>query len=172
LPAEIIMQIVSQLEADDIAKLRLASRAFTHLPMSLWHQLIVKDMPWLYEAWSSDPIPYKWATVVARNKSIAKVEKERATAHGGSHGSYEQMLKDGADLEYPDNAERQELLESMPIKLDYHKTNWYQLYRDIVANWDEMKGLQNRRRVWEECVMPILDAIRDRPGKDADIEDA
>jgi hypothetical protein len=41
------------------------SRAFQHLPISLWHRLIIDDMPWLYEAWSLDPEPYVWATQVA-----------------------------------------------------------------------------------------------------------
>jgi hypothetical protein len=27
----------------------------------------LKETPWLYEAWSSDPRPYSWATVIARN---------------------------------------------------------------------------------------------------------
>ena len=58
LPQELIHEIVGHFGSKDIASLRLASRAFTHLPIFLWHRLVVEEMPWLYEAWSTTVTPY------------------------------------------------------------------------------------------------------------------
>jgi hypothetical protein len=31
-------------------------------------------------------------------------------------------------------------------------TNWYQLYRGIVVNWKNLKGLRNRERIWHDML--------------------
>ncbi|KAM0258757.1 hypothetical protein ACHAPA_011077 [Fusarium lateritium] len=61
LPAEIRLSILSLLDFKDIASLRLTSRIFLQLPQSLFHQLTLRNTPWLYEAWSSLPLSF-WAT--------------------------------------------------------------------------------------------------------------
>ncbi|SPJ86895.1 uncharacterized protein FTOL_11920 [Fusarium torulosum] len=60
LPAEIRLSILSLLAFKDIANLRLTSRVFLQLPQSLFHQLTIRNTPWLYEAWSSLPLSF-WA---------------------------------------------------------------------------------------------------------------
>lgn len=47
LPEEIRDIIVAPLDSKDVANLRLASRSFRHLPHTLWHDLMKKDMPWI-----------------------------------------------------------------------------------------------------------------------------
>ncbi|KAH6964598.1 hypothetical protein DER45DRAFT_642028 [Fusarium avenaceum] len=61
LPAEIRLSILSLLDFQDVANLRLTSRVFLQLPKSLFHQLTISNTPWLYEAWSSLPLSF-WAT--------------------------------------------------------------------------------------------------------------
>jgi hypothetical protein len=40
---------------------------------------------------------------------------------------------------------------NLMIHLPMDKTNWYRLYADIIKHWDDLKGLQNRKRIWGEC---------------------
>jgi hypothetical protein len=30
-----------------------------------------------------------------------------------------------------------------------YRTNWFVLYRNIKKNWNDLKGLRNRKRIWE-----------------------
>jgi hypothetical protein len=55
LPEELRDMIVAPLGSRDIASLRLASRSFQHLPYTLWHDLLKKEMPWIWEAWTDRP---------------------------------------------------------------------------------------------------------------------
>jgi hypothetical protein len=78
LPREIINEILGYLAPRDIATLRLASRAFTHLPISLWRKFPTNEMPWMYEAWSRDPEPYMWLTRDAEHLAADRIARERA----------------------------------------------------------------------------------------------
>ena len=62
LPREITDNIVELLSSQDIANLRLSSRVFRQLRISLWYNLLRKEMPWLWEVWS-DEKPSYWASV-------------------------------------------------------------------------------------------------------------
>jgi hypothetical protein len=140
LPPELIHKIIDHLDSPSIATLRLTTRAVEHLPISLWRSLVTKEMPWLYEAWSSDPEPYYWATVVASD-----LEDKQQAEKGYS--------------EWTEAQERRRLLHLSPVKLPNSNTNWYKLYRDITVNWSDLKGLQNRKRIWND-VMQLIDAIK------------
>ena len=53
---------------------------------------------------------------------------------------------------------KQKTLSNGPMHLPRNRTNWYKLYRDIVANWEDLRGLRNRKRIWahlEEIVSSI-----------------
>ncbi|CAH0043706.1 unnamed protein product, partial [Clonostachys solani] len=63
LPSEILQAIVGYLGSKDIALLRLSSGGFRHLPISVWYWLLVEELPFIYEAWSEDAHPYKWALI-------------------------------------------------------------------------------------------------------------
>lgn len=49
LPREILNLIIDNLESYDIAVMRPTPGTFTHLPIFLWNQLLLKEMPWLWE---------------------------------------------------------------------------------------------------------------------------
>jgi hypothetical protein len=58
LPKELRDMVIEHLGSKDIASLRVASRSFRHLPYTLWHRLIKKEMPWIWETWTDRPYPY------------------------------------------------------------------------------------------------------------------
>jgi hypothetical protein len=168
-PADIIRTIVSHLSSSDITGLCLSSCVFTHLPISVWHRLIEKEVPWLYEVWSSDPALYHWATAIAHDLINEKHELEKFN-HWVQEQSiiikqdmleiHDHWLKDQSKWEWPEHPKRQELLDLSPMKLPYEMTNWYQLYCDIAANQMQLKGLWNRARIWD-AVMQIINAIKE-----------
>lgn len=166
LPAELRQAVVWNLDSRDVANLRLASRAFYHLPISLWHRLMVREMPWIYEAWCDDPTPYHWAMA---NASDLKQIREQREAYTTERRRRAEILQDH-DLELYAAWEANEpktppwfntpgfqaqLQQSTdmkravaPIKLPRERTNWYRLYTDIKANEMTVKGLRNRKRIW------------------------
>lgn len=166
LPAELRQTVVWNLDSRDIAGLRLASRAFYHLPISLWHRLMVREMPWIYEAWGEDPTPYHWAMA---NASDLKQMREQREAYAIERRRRAEILQEH-DIElyatweanepknppWFDTPEFQAQLQQSagvkramaPVKLPRERTNWYRLYTDIKANEKTVKGLRNRKRIW------------------------
>ncbi|KAL5366256.1 hypothetical protein BJX96DRAFT_180566 [Aspergillus floccosus] len=82
LPHEILLLVVNFLDASDLQNLRLASKAFTTLPNSVWQRLVREEMPWLWEAWcdSEVHIPSFWTTVTAYDLLFFRAERERYLA--------------------------------------------------------------------------------------------
>lgn len=165
LPSELVQKVVDYLGSQEIAALRLASRAFEHLPISLWHRLLIAEMPFIYEAWRKNVTPYKWASQdvnVLQNlrREVEKWERERQ--------SKARELQDDPELEakflstepevppWHTESNIKNLMEKSlkvkkrlePIALPHNKTNWYQLYSDVVRHWQDLKGLQNRERIY------------------------
>jgi hypothetical protein len=166
-PKEIIYHIIGHLNSPDIANLRLSSRAFEHLPISIWHDLLKREMPFFYEAWSPDAKPSYWATadaadMKARQEAEAKFGEERSHARTIIRQNmpevYQEWIKNEPTFSWPEPADSKEILELSPQTLPHEKTNWYQLYRDIMANWENLKGLQNRKRIWED-MLKILEMV-------------
>jgi hypothetical protein len=119
LPTELRDMVLSSLGSKDIANLRLASRTFRHLPITLWHDLIQKEMPWIWEAWSDRPYPFMACTT-------------------------KRELRDNR------HAARQGFRKPRQVRqLDRLQTDWYYLYYHIAREWKNIKGLQNRERIWK-----------------------
>ena len=119
LPSELRDMVLASLGSKDIASLRLASRSFYHLPNTLWHDLILKEMPWIWEAWSDRPYPF-----------MACTTKQEIREH----------LQSGQDDFRKPRKVKQ---------LDRLQTDWYNLYRQIAQEWKNIQGLQNRERIWK-----------------------
>jgi hypothetical protein len=122
-PLEIILSIVDHLNSPDIATLRLLSHA-SRLPIALWHQLIVKELPWRYEAWSSDPKPYHCARVIAHDRHEEKqyleefnrdIEERREIIKENMAEAYSKWVKDEPKWEWPEHPERQDVLDLSPV---------------------------------------------------------
>lgn len=130
LPAELRLNILTELSSEDICNLRLVSRSFRQLPLSLYHDMLVKNMDFFWEAWPAKdqtPYPYLATTTAEKLQNGAFVPRDPVPA---------------------------------PNQLDLSRTNWYKLYyglRRAIRN-GELKGLANRSRIWEDCES-ILESI-------------
>ncbi|KPM43224.1 hypothetical protein AK830_g3373 [Neonectria ditissima] len=139
LPQELRTMVVMDLDSSSIASLRIASRSFSPLPQAVFQALTLRERPWLWEAWSSLDYSF-WSSVTAKE------------------------LRDAADA-------GAEILKgaSVPVTLlDANTTDWYGLFKRISVGLKDgqLKGLQNRRRIWKDC-QEILDRAADyrRKGK-------
>ncbi|KAJ5626040.1 hypothetical protein N7510_002349 [Penicillium lagena] len=168
LPPEIILSISSRLNSSEVASLRLSSRAFTHLPISLFRHFILDEMPWLYEAWSPETKPYYWATVIARDlldekqeraKFNRDLEQRREIIRDHEPEIYDEFVSNEPEWESPGRPGWQEILDTGPITLPHNETNWYKVFCGIRSNWSSLKGLRNRERIWKN-VKQVVDAIK------------
>jgi hypothetical protein len=181
LPREVLHMILESSSSKDIANLRLASRAFTHLPIHLFAPLLKKEMPWLWEVWDQDTPTSPWAI-----ESWCSLKQE-----------FDRVEKIADELRYQQVLQRVVVTEEIPYiwidwradrpwlsqnlvpvvqeyldawvakmtdsalicKLPRNKTNWYKVYSQITRHWGSMKGLRNRARIWRDCEQ-ILKEIR------------
>ncbi|CAG9998647.1 unnamed protein product, partial [Clonostachys byssicola] len=191
LPSEILQTIVGYLGSKDIALLRVSSRGFRHLPISVWYRLLVEELPFIYEAWSDDVHPYKWALIdsgrfqalTKRGEEYEKIrEKTIETLQTSETDDLETWMKNSpAAKPWHDTEEYKMGMAScmeenkalQPVSLPYDKTNWYKLYLEIVKNWKDLKGLQNRKRIWKDIteiisrMMEHAEAMTDEEGQAA-----
>ncbi|KAJ5779354.1 hypothetical protein N7457_007074, partial [Penicillium paradoxum] len=145
LPLEIRLLILGFLDPVDIARSRTASRAFTQLPNSFWYRQVRKEMPWLWEACDeTDPlhIPSPWTKLSANEVAFLNESRE----HYSRVLRDEEMSSDNiVDHLLP-------LPSAVPdqVNLPRESTDWHQVYTQIKYNWDGLKGLRNRQRIWED----------------------
>ena len=143
LPEELRDMILQPLRSKDIANLRQASSTFRKLPISLWYRLTREEMPWLWEAWCDRPYSF-WACTTM----------QELETHDKALDARLQSLKAFPDEQIAGQKEtiEQERLESRKPKpaqqLDRQRTDWHWLYREIKREWKNIKGLQNRERIW------------------------
>lgn len=158
LPREVRLLIIDHLSSSDIAHLSLASRTFTDLPNSVWYKLVRKEMPWLWEAWEESECthtPLLWTKV-----STAEV---KFISNARNH--YSRILVEDSYMVRSDaekaGASRYPLPMEMPEvkQLSRVDTNWRRVFTQIRLDWDKLKGLQNRRRIWTD-VEEIVRRIR------------
>ncbi|KAF4335903.1 hypothetical protein FBEOM_10246 [Fusarium beomiforme] len=170
LPQEIKLEILLQLDAWDIANLRLSSRAFRHLPQSLFYHLTVRELPWLYEAWTSRPLSFFVTTTAEEQRRIGKalnsVEYTMWKARRQNYESPEaveemqRLMRVAAELH-----ERQDQRPTTPVTmLDRRTTNWTRLRGELTREWGRLPGLRNRRRIWNRCqdIMNRAELNRDK----------
>jgi PleD family two-component response regulator len=50
------------------------------------------------------------------------------------------------------------------VRLSRASTNWHMVYTQVKGNWDRLKGLHNRQRIWED-VKEIIRRIRKYQGQ-------
>jgi hypothetical protein len=172
LPRELVNLIITHLESPDIAALRLSSRVFTHLPIFLWKQLLLKEMPWLWEIWDNSDTSH-WALISSselheEDKRLRKVADElRETQELHKHVIKQEMPEyyNQYCAEHPwvledvnaaiDPALVQGVAEmaqsDLICRLPRDRTNWFVVYTQITRHWRSLKGLRNRERIWKSC---------------------
>ncbi|KAF4971326.1 hypothetical protein FZEAL_9876 [Fusarium zealandicum] len=189
LPSEIQILVLSGLRSRDIANLRLASRAFRRLPQSLFYNLTLREMPWLYEAWSSLPLSF-WATTT--ESELKKRHQDQTDQMASLQSTLRVLQKDARNADEPGfnntaiEAVKKQIFEcrsefdtmrpttSVPL-LSRTETNWYGLQTDLKRNRKALLGLRNRRRIWKDCQMILsrVDKYRQQgkmlPGEAIDV---
>jgi len=143
LPGELRDMVLQSLGSKDIANLRQASSSFRRLPISLWYRLVCEEMPWLWEAWCDRPYSF-WACTTmqglekydkaldARVQSLIDLPEEQKAAQNLA------IARERSNFRKPKPAQY----------LDPQCTDWHWLYRQIKREWKDIKGLQNRERIW------------------------
>jgi hypothetical protein len=157
MPQEIRDNIVESLSSREIAQLRLSSQAFRQLRISLWYNLLREEMPWLWEIWSDDkPSFWSWASVndlMAEKYLKPKLDEELRSYRSIIKDEMPEMYETWCAAEPPFDewavTSKSQYEAWTPFRLPRSQTNWYELYRDITVHWKELKGLQNRRRIWK-----------------------
>ncbi|KAF4972009.1 hypothetical protein FSARC_1339 [Fusarium sarcochroum] len=160
LPQELKLNILLDLDTWDIANLRLASRSFRQLPRLLFYYLALRELPWLYEAWTSLPLSF-WATTTAsEQKTLQRALKDAQSALAFNDSD---EVKKECQRKVKELKEKISARPTTPVTLlDRHKTDWYRLRIELTQKWAAMPGLRNRRRIWEDCqtIMNYMDAHR------------
>lgn len=186
LPQELKLMVLSYLGLIDIANIRLASRCFRQLSQGFFRSLILRDMPWLWEAWSS--MEYSiWANTKAselkkRDKQhverITEIEHALKVLAEEAHDSGDESINQNAVSALQRLAD-DERSKSIPLPtpaplLDADKTDWYLLLTKMARTGTRLLGLRNRRRIWKDCeeILDRIDRYRDegsiRPGERVD----
>jgi hypothetical protein len=160
LPTDLRLEVLHFLGSKDIANLRLASRTFRQLPIFLWRRLLRQELPWLWEAWATEE-PFKWATIsVARllqdRREREELDVELASLRTVISEEMQEILdvwmeREEAFLATKPNVVQHEVERALGSRiwvLPPTQTNWFELYTDITRHWADLKGLQNRSRIW------------------------
>jgi hypothetical protein len=152
LPKELRDMVLEDLGSKDIASLRVASRGFRHLPYTLWHGLMKKEMPWIWEAWTDRPYPFMSRTtekeLIAHDETINGLVQAAEALPPGS----EQRLFHEERIAH----DEAEFCKSHPVEqLDRLHNDWYYLYSELRREWKNIKGLQNRERIWKAAEFVI-----------------
>lgn len=143
LPEELRDMILQPLGSKDIANLRLASSSFRKLPISLWYRLTREEMPWLWEAWCERSYSFWACTTMQELETFDKALNAR--------------LQSLTDLPDEQKEAQKQVIEQERLQyrrptavqqLDRQTTDWHWLYREIKREWKNIKGLQNRERIW------------------------
>jgi hypothetical protein len=177
LPVELRTEILDNLPSKGIASLRLASRVFSQLPIAYFQTLLRREHPWLWEAWPTNLNPTqtsypKWAYSTAseisdRNKRQARdfailddycriVKKEIPESAEEVDEAYAVRYREIQEAHKLQNEVED---DAKPFYLPPSGTNYFVLYTLITRHWQQLRGLQNRKRIWADCA-EILRRVR------------
>ncbi|CAG9948369.1 unnamed protein product [Clonostachys rosea f. rosea IK726] len=167
LPIEIRLHLASLLNASDFANLRLVSRTFHNLPQSFYRSFIHRELPWLWETWSDSPYSIyagfeSWELRLRdTNWENRKAKLERdirslqdAIISGVDSEQNLRKIKTLRDCIAKEEAEYKKSREPIPpqrLPCGPDEVDWFGLYCTLSHNFDNLKGLRNRKRIWKDC---------------------
>lgn len=169
-PREIADAILELLSPVEVAALRLAGCA-RFLSIESWYPLLKEDMPWLWEVWDTT-LPSFWATstvsaLSAETKRKEELERQWLAARSVIQQEMPELVETWA-IENPRETGmsyavcgNEGLKEAMVLPKD--GTNWCRVFYEVKVNWEALKGLQNRERIWEDIeeIFRRIDDYRD-----------
>lgn len=172
LPMELQFEILSYLRGSDIANLVQSSRTFWLLPPSFFYNLLMRETPWLWEAWCDLPYSF-WATTThAEQKAVSEYWKRQRcdltdwripvlveeSQHYGMDDlgpAISHLRARGAAAQ---QAEARERRPRPAYLLPKTGVDWRGLFIVITLHLPKLNGLRNRARIWADCEY-ILDRI-------------
>ena len=178
LPKELVDSILDFLAPVDTASLRLAG-CIQYLPLSHWQDVFQKDMPWIWEMWD-DVKPSFWATVCfgamraekEKREVICQSLQEQQLLHEAvlvdeMPGIWEDYKRDHPLLQVDPTSLTSVLFSDIPELSKYegidiqhnNGTNWCRAFYEISKHGEELKGIRNRKRIWE-AVEEIIRRIK------------
>lgn len=173
LPNELKFNIIDYLSIQDFASLCLASRTFLNFSNINFQERLLRDMPWLWEAWPTAQNPTQtkysiWAALTPANAAevTSKPDRDIAAARhyvdivSEDFPELAQQLEEAlpAHIDAIEETYTRETIngeECIPFFLPPDRTNYFKLYMRIARHWDDLLGLRNRARIWEDCEVII-----------------
>lgn len=136
--------VLIQLSSRDIANLRLASCSFRRLPYTTWHDLMKKEMPWVWEAWTDRP--YLLISCATQAELNAHDRAIQVRFQAAARLPHEQKILEEKLIAQEDA----EFRKPRPVQqFDRLHTDWHFLYNQLRREWCNLRGLQNRERIWK-----------------------
>lgn len=172
LPMELLLFILKNVDGKELASLRLASRAFRQLPQSVFHDLLLREFPWIWESWCS--LPYAWWATTTQTDIIANEDAWAERKHDLENWRIPVLAETRELYGYGGNellieALKERLKVIKQEEIDFRKPcpvttlskttpDWRRLYVELARNRHKVKGLRKREIVWRDCQY-ILDRI-------------
>ena len=169
LSAELKLLIILQLWRPDVANLRLASRSFQQLPQHYFRHLVEVEMPWVWEIETLQPKQIDWhklwCQLSAADGGSGMDEQERQWLdHARSPGSgwWDWLVDDMTEEEredyriYPRSCAGEAYYSSKDMERMLAPVREERIAAG--QQWPkstELKGLRNRRRIWEDIEVII-----------------
>lgn len=169
LPHEIADAILELLSPVEVAALRLAGCA-RYLAIESWYRQLREEMPWLWEVWDTT-LPSFWATTTvsalsaevstlsAERKRNEEVERQWLAARDVIQQEMPEIMETWEmENEHPKEADSYAVCRNVELKdglknvmaLPKGRTNWCRAYYEVKMNWEALRGLQNRERIWKD----------------------
>ncbi|KAH7127805.1 hypothetical protein B0J13DRAFT_645844 [Dactylonectria estremocensis] len=149
LPQEVRTMILLQVPFDDVVNLQLSSRAFRDIRDAVFRNLVIRDWPWMWEAWSA--LGYSsWASKTAEELGkLATLSRKRARSNTNNAGGEKQEVE---EAQRDDSARSKSVSEAGFLKTA-HAINWrkVRLAASTKLAGNHLKGLRNRERIWKDC---------------------
>lgn len=163
------LNILRELDPNTTENWDQSLQSFGEVNDSYFHEIILNDMPWLWEAWSDAPYS-SWATQTEQelrakwDKPDKQDQAQRELLILRLEGKedlsiYErvwldQLLHDEVEFNASHIIARQIALPALVGR----KVNWRALYGELRKLEVMDNGLRNRKRIWEDCNY-ILDRV-------------
>lgn len=167
--ASMYIELFPNLSTEELADPAKVAAALAALPKDHFRELIMQEMPWLWEVWCDRPMS-SWATQTAQGLKLKwagdlKSRRERleimitcleakSVLSREEKLALQSMLLEMDEIDAKQHMARQ--LEARQLPKD--GTDWLKIYIQLKTKASSINGLRNRQRIWKDCNF-ILDRI-------------
>ncbi|KAH7176784.1 hypothetical protein EDB81DRAFT_773570 [Dactylonectria macrodidyma] len=153
LPQEVRTMILLEVPFDDVVNLQLSSRAFWDIGDAVFRNLVVRDWPWMWEAWST--LGYSsWASKTAEELGkMATLPLKPVKSNSDDAGGDQNDKQEKEEAQRGDDSPRSKSAPESGFLKGTHAIDWRKVRlaagTKLVGN--QLKGLRNRERIWKDC---------------------